>query len=421
MDLKFTETSKGKPAALLDGHLFRLMSESKSSRTWRCTQKDCKARFTTSLNTTDIQHGMTSHCHGKTEDSVSLKKLQLRQSCKRKAEDDLTERPRKIIVTEGQSMETNGLNQRDIGNVRKAMWRQRRKHQPKLPISRMDALRAISEIETRQDVKIVTDDETQIACVYSPSAMVYLHRNQDMFDDGTFKSCPKHFEQLYTIITFADGMYVPVAFFLLPGSSKEVYQNMFKLLHSLHFEVTGSCLEGKILHLDFEQAAHAAAKLGLPGLALKSCLFHLKQNVCESYAFDILEQAPDDQRIDEYLEYLAKTYICSHSSFPPTLWASTDVCSKRTTNGSEAFHRKLNSLFYASHPSVFELVDRLQEIVFENSFKIRDGPSRPAKLSDRKKHDWMKSSIAEYVDGSLTTHAFLRRICNASLPRTNLH
>ncbi|KAK3725629.1 hypothetical protein RRG08_043046 [Elysia crispata] len=54
-------------------------------------------------------------------------------------------------------------------------------------------------------------------------------------------------------------------------------------------------------------------------------------------------------------------------------------------------------------------------------YVIRDGPSRPAKLSHRKKHDWMKSSIAEYVDGSLTTHAFLRRICNASLPRTNLH
>ena len=402
MDLKFTETSKGKPAALLDDHLFRLMSESKSSRTWRCTQKDCKVRFTTSLNSTDILHGMTSDCHGKAEDSVSLKKLQLRQSCKRKAEDDLTERPRKIIVTEGQSMETDGLNQRDIDNVRKAMWRQNRKHQPKLPISRMDPLRAISELETRQDVKIVTDEETQIACVYSPSAMVYLHRSQDMFGDGTFKSCPKHFEQLYTIITFADGMYVPVAFFLLPGSSKEVYQNMFKLLYSLHFEVRGSCLEGKILHLDFEQAAHAAAKLSLPGLALKGCLFHLKQSwwkkiqkvglseefknpdseigqflkitfglpyldpldVCESYAFDILEQAPDDQRIDEYLEYLAKTYICSHSSFPPTLWASTDVCSKRTTNGSEAFHRKLNSLFYPSHPSVVELVDRLQEIVF---------------------------------------------------------
>ena len=123
--------------------------------------------------------------------------------------------------------------------------------------------------------------------------------------------------------------------------AKKCTKTCFKLLHSLHFEVTGLCLEGKILHIDFEQAAHAAAKLSLPGLALKVCLFHLKQSwwkkiqkvglseefknpdseigqflkitfglpyldsldVCESYAFDILEQAPDDQRLDEYLEY----------------------------------------------------------------------------------------------------------------------
>ena len=45
--------------------------------------------------------------------SILKKKLQLTQSCKRKAKDELTERPREIIVTEGQSMETDGLNQRD--------------------------------------------------------------------------------------------------------------------------------------------------------------------------------------------------------------------------------------------------------------------------------------------------------------------
>ena len=187
MELKFTETFKGKPAASLDGYLFRLTSESKSSRTWRCTQKDCKARFITSLNTTDILHGQPLSRQNR-RFIILKKKLQLRQSCKRKAEEDLIERPRKIIVTEGQSMETDGLNQKDIDNVRRDMWRQRRKHQPKLPISRMDALRAISEIETRPDVKIVINDETQIACVYSTSEMVYLHRNQDIFGDGTFKS-----------------------------------------------------------------------------------------------------------------------------------------------------------------------------------------------------------------------------------------
>ena len=183
MDLKFTETSKGKPAALLNGQFF-------FSLNIREQKFENMAMYTKRLQgeiyhvIEYILHGMTSHCHGKTRFRILKKKLQLRQSCKRKAEDDLTERPRKMIVTEGQSMEKDGLNQRDIDNVRKAMWRQRRKHQPKLTISRMDALRAISEIGTWQDVKIVIDDETQIACVYSPSAMVYLHRNHDMFGDG---------------------------------------------------------------------------------------------------------------------------------------------------------------------------------------------------------------------------------------------
>ena len=108
--------------------------------------------------------------------------------------------------------------------------------------------------------------------------MVYLHLNQVMFGDDTFKSCPKQFEQLYTIITFSDGMYVPVAFFLLPGSSKEVYSRMFALFHSLYQQVTDSSLEGKTLRLDFEQAAHAAAKTTISGLILKGCLFHLKQS-----------------------------------------------------------------------------------------------------------------------------------------------
>ena len=126
---------------------------------------------------------MTSHCHGKTRFRI-LKKTSTKAIVQKEGrrrphwtakENDCHWRPK---------YGERWIKSEIIDNVRKAMWRQRRKHQPKLTISRMDALRAISEIETWQDVKIVTDDETQIACVYSPSAMVYLHRNQDMFGDG---------------------------------------------------------------------------------------------------------------------------------------------------------------------------------------------------------------------------------------------
>ncbi|GFR63580.1 phosphoglucomutase-3 [Elysia marginata] len=97
------------------------------------------------------------------------------------------------------------------------------------------------------------------------------------------------------------------------------------------------------------------------------------------------------------------------STFPPTLWASTDISFKRTTNGCEAFHRKLNGLFYHSHPSIFELVDRLEEFVFETSFKMREGPARPPKANERRKQAWLESIIANYQAETVTTEQFRKR------------
>ncbi|GFS09795.1 hypothetical protein ElyMa_003045400 [Elysia marginata] len=204
MDLKFTETTKGKLGAFLDGQIYRLMSESNSSRTWRCTKKNSKARFTTSLATSGFLHGMTNHTHDVQVNTATSQNHQMRQS-----------------------------------------W---------------------------------------------------------------------------------------------------------------------LTLDGKSLHLDFEKAAHTAAKAVISGITLKGCLFHLKQSwwrcnqreglgeefkspdseisqflkttfglpfldhldVCESFTFDILLQAPLDEKVDPYLNYLMKTYMSSTSTFPPTLRASTE-------------------------------------------------------------------------------------------------
>lgn len=456
MDIQLTETSKGKPALQLEGHLYRLMKENKASRTWRCTRKDCNARVTTDLETHTFLHGMTDHNHD--VDLSSSQALQFRQSCKRKAEDDITERPRKILIREAQHSKTDFLRQRDIENTRVAMWRQRRKIHPKLPTSRQETLQALTSISTKDDTCIKTDDENEIACVYSPRALEHLKNVTDMFGDGTFKSCPKYFYQIYTIISFAQGSYMPVAFFLLPGKSSNTYSAMFNMFKSLYQEVNGEDLEGKTLHLDFEKAAQNAATAQLPTVTLKGCLFHLKQNwwrkiqelglsseykdaesetgrflkmsfglpfldfldVYESFAFDVLFEAPSDDKLDCFLTYLMETYICSNSTFPPTLWASSDMETKRTTNGCEAFHRKLNSLFYTSHPSIFELLARLQELLFENAFKRNDGPARPLALRDRKKQDWMRATVSQYREGSIGTGPFLRKICTGALPNTNL-
>ncbi|GFR98304.1 hypothetical protein ElyMa_004498000 [Elysia marginata] len=66
--------------------------------------------------------------------------------------------------------------------------------------------------------------------------------------------------------------------FLLPGSSTGTYRGTFQLFHSIYHQTTGLTLDGKSLHLDFEKAAHTAAKAVIPGITLKGCLLHLKQS-----------------------------------------------------------------------------------------------------------------------------------------------
>ena len=56
--------------------------------------------------------------------------------------------------------------------------------------------------------------------------------------DVTFKSCPKPFYQLYTILAYANTFYIPLVFALLPDKTQSTYET---LLHYLltQCDVTG--------------------------------------------------------------------------------------------------------------------------------------------------------------------------------------
>ena len=139
------------------------------------------------------------------------------------------------------------------------------------------------------------------------------------------------------------------------------------------------------------------------------------------FAFDIIEQAPESDALTQYLTYLSNTYITSFSMFPPHLWATTDIDSKRTTNGCESFHKHLNSLFYHAHPSIFELVERLQEIMQESRIKLQSCDiKRPQNAKDRKKKEWISYISSSFAAGTMTRIQYLKSVCHVSLPLTTL-
>lgn len=115
----------------------------------------------------------------------------------------------------------------------------------------------------------VNDAETGIIMLTTKSNMEYFCEPiVEIFGDGTFKYCPKFFYQLYTLLGYKHGRYIPCAFFLLPSKSKECYINMFRHLITvvtdlgLNFTLTS-------IHLDFEDAVFEAAREFWPEVLIR--------------------------------------------------------------------------------------------------------------------------------------------------------
>ena len=99
--------------------------------------------------------------------------------------------------------------------------------------------------------------------------------------DGTFKTAPNLFYQLYVIHALKggpnileDGHLLPCLFVLLSNKSENIYALMWN-------EIKILCPQECPSHLlvDFEQAAINAFYLNFPGTQVKGCFFHLTQNM----------------------------------------------------------------------------------------------------------------------------------------------
>jgi len=101
-----------------------------------------------------------------------------------------------------------------------------------------------------------------------------LSQSQHWFADGTFKSCPKLFKQLYTIHCVQHQTVLPSVFILMTNRRKATYQRIFETLKDLQQN-----LNPVSILTDFEQAAFNAFKQSFPNSVHRGCFFHLTQNI----------------------------------------------------------------------------------------------------------------------------------------------
>ncbi|CAG8768537.1 26790_t:CDS:2, partial [Dentiscutata erythropus] len=99
--------------------------------------------------------------------------------------------------------------------------------------------------------------------------------------DGTFKTVPKLFYQLYTIHTpvgaTSNCRILSLVYVLMTNKSEELYQQLFQYLNEIA-EENNIVLSLSIVITDFERASINASHNEFPGVTNKCCFFHLGQS-----------------------------------------------------------------------------------------------------------------------------------------------
>ena len=383
------------------------------------------------------------HSHAPNVDENSAE--QLAKSLKRKAEEHPEQPPAQLLCQELQGVEDKVLSQLPSQPALvRAMQRIRRKELPAAPRKLED----VGEIPERYQKTLVgeqfllhdsgppdcqrddaddspedTDAEDEPTQPVRPRVLVFATRkniellcdSSVWFIDGTFKTAPNIFTQIFTIIGLRgrtghpdEVVAVPLVYALLTGKTQAAYKEVLEVVRDAvaRFNVT-RCTPTKIMS-DFEIAIINACREVFPAVPISGCYFHLGQIIyrrVQSAGLQEKYRDKEDRSIKRYTHMLLafvpeadvasafatlrrecpqelrpvyddfkEDYISGRRSrvhrqgtaprYPTSLWNQYETAinkSHRTNNISEGWHCRFAVVIGKQHPDLYTLLQEFQK------------------------------------------------------------
>lgn len=211
-----------------------------------------------------------------------------------------------------------------------------------------------------------------------------------VFGDGTFKTVPSPFYQMFTIFVDINSCnettnVKPMIYALMPNKTARAYTALFTIVRDiLHINV-------KSYKCDFEMAQISACRGVFPGVKLSGCFFHYTKAIEMNAVKTGLTEVPEGRRMVTYIKKLPLL----PKSLIPQAWEEiiekspgdnmTDFkkyferqwlknpslisCCKerhRTTNALEAWHRRIGVRFHQKPTLVHFLYCLRKEARFQD-------------------------------------------------------
>lgn len=191
-NVKVSVSQRGKKVLIVNCYTYRLHKKlAGNNLRWCCCKKSCTA----SLKTADEENPVTifdanlNHNHEVEENVINRKHLS--NTLKRKAKDDICEKPSKLIHRELMKNDISTLTTKDVELVRRCMYNSRRSLQPKLPTSTKEVHELLENISVTtnkgENFVAVNDKVKNIVMFTCLSNLVFLCTLDTIYVDGKFK------------------------------------------------------------------------------------------------------------------------------------------------------------------------------------------------------------------------------------------
>ena len=190
--------------------------------------------------------------------------------------------------------------------MKSTLYRIRAEKLPKIPKNprRFTIPRKWRQTITKTNFLLKHDKDIGVAVFATEKTTKTLSECSAILCDGTFKSCPRPFYQLFTIHGLKINRKIPLIWAFADGKTTAHYRKIFQIVKSK----IGEHWEPAQTISDFERAIIAAVETEFPHSSHKGCYFHFTQAIYRQIQkLGLSVPYKEDERLRLFTRYLMAT------------------------------------------------------------------------------------------------------------------
>lgn len=291
---KVIKGNRGGKVLVVDGYRYQNRGIVGGNMGWRCwRRKECNASLKTSIfevreGPVDPDIRVIRHHSHEPDDGVIERAEQREEMIATIKQNPCTPvgRVYKSTVSDIFRRNTQGGGDREpnvaeFNSFKSILTRARSKGMPPIPRRVEDVNIQGTWAESWQDERFLLhiDNDWGISIFATDDDLRTLSQCRNVYMDGTFRSCPRPYEQFFTILGNYHGHIIPLCKVLMVNRDIGSYRQVFSVLKQRIRLITHSRWRPRKIVCDFEQGLINAAETEFPNASIRGCYFHFTQSL----------------------------------------------------------------------------------------------------------------------------------------------